>query len=367
MDEWDMAILRVFPSPDSGASAWMGTPQIADGIRHPAGEPPIVKRSVQRRLDKLEDAGFVERYDWDSPVTPEPLSTDRKTAYYRIVDGAMGFATRMSGMTASQALALQSLRRFGSKLIPAHVMSEMRGLFEVAEKYLRGLPPQRRLETRWPAKVDVVEDTFRLTRPAVDGGILATVSEALFKEQVLGVVYQSVHLARKKQEPREKKISPLGLIQHRGYLYLVAQGHGKSAGKRTQYRLDRMKSAALLIEPFDYPSDFSLEDYIKKDKEFDYCPQPEVEVKLRFTNWAGDALLESKVHPEQKIEFERASDDEVTPSVVILRAKVSPSLRMTWWLRSFGPDVEVLEPADLRETMASESRRVASLYARAPG
>ncbi|MFL9913971.1 WYL domain-containing protein [Paraburkholderia fungorum] len=62
---------------------------------------------------------------------------------------------------------------------------------------------------------------------------------------------------------------------------------------------------------------------------------------------------------DQRIELESAE-------VMIVRANTSPSLKRLWWLRSFGADVEVLEPPDLRQAMATESRRLTALYDTAP-
>jgi predicted DNA-binding transcriptional regulator YafY len=318
---------------------------------------------VQRRLNELAAQGKVEKYDPDDTDIsgPPPPSPDARTDYYRIVEGALGLPTA-PGMTAGQALALQSLRRFGSKLIPRHVMTEMGGFFSVAERHLQSLPPQRKFEKRWPAKVDVVGDTFQLIRPPVSDSILEAVSEALFRERALEVVYRSRHRERKGESPQEKKILPLALVQHRDCLYLVADALRQTTRLRTQYRLDRMERAAMSIESFDYPSDFTLEDYIRKDKEFDYQVQPEVTLKLRFTNGAGDPLRESKIHVDQEIELESVGNGKRSSEVMTVRAKASPSLKLLWWLRSFGADVEVLEPPALREAMAAESRRLTALY-----
>ena len=38
------------------------------------------------------------------------------------------------------------------------------------------------------------------------------------------------------------------------------------------------------------------------------------------------------------------------------------SQRLRWWLRSFGPNVEVLGPASLRAELAAEARALARSY-----
>jgi predicted DNA-binding transcriptional regulator YafY len=37
--------------------------------------------------------------------------------------------------------------------------------------------------------------------------------------------------------------------------------------------------------------------------------------------------------------------------------------KLTWWLTSFGPDIEVLGPASLRAALAARHRRAAEYYA----
>jgi predicted DNA-binding transcriptional regulator YafY len=48
------------------------------------------------------------------------------------------------------------------------------------------------------------------------------------------------------------------------------------------------------------------------------------------------------------------------------RLKVSgtvvPSLKLRWWLRSLGANVEILAPASLREEFAADYRRLAERY-----
>ena len=46
----------------------------------------------------------------------------------------------------------------------------------------------------------------------------------------------------------------------------------------------------------------------------------------------------------------------------ILSMKVSSTLEMTPWIRGWGPDVEVLEPADLREQFRKWAKELSKMY-----
>jgi predicted DNA-binding transcriptional regulator YafY len=82
--------------------------------------------------------------------------------------------------------------------------------------------------------------------------------------------------------------------------------------------------------------------------------QGEILLKLSFSNGAGDHLLETPFADDQK--EQRVGDRLDVQGTTLL------SQRLRWWLRSFGPSVEVLEPEDLRAELASEARELAAMY-----
>jgi predicted DNA-binding transcriptional regulator YafY len=45
-----------------------------------------------------------------------------------------------------------------------------------------------------------------------------------------------------------------------------------------------------------------------------------------------------------------------------VQGTVMLSQRLRWWLRSFGPNVEVLTPASLRAELAAEAARLYEMY-----
>jgi hypothetical protein len=83
------------------------------------------------------------------------------------------------------------------------------------------------------------------------------------------------------------------------------------------------------------------------------------EVVLRFSAAAAPPLRERCWHPTQTI-------DPTPDGGCILRVRVSEPMEMQPWIRSWGAQVEVLEPDWLRERVADELRRASDRYWLAP-
>ena len=60
-------------------------------------------------------------------------------------------------------------------------------------------------------------------------------------------------------------------------------------------------------------------------------------------------------HPSQAI-------DDLEDGGCLLTVRVAEMREMIPWIRSWGPDVEVLEPPALRREIAADARRAAAVY-----
>ncbi|MEN4919344.1 WYL domain-containing protein [Achromobacter spanius] len=334
-------IFHVLKDAEKGGR-FMSTPEVHRELCQSLPKPPVVK-TVQRTLQRLEDEQLVE-------------SQKRGTALvWRKRAGAGGVAARSASlMTHEQALALQTLRRFSSRQIPSLVAESLSSLFDTAEKRL-GVShnDSERRYRKWVDKVEVESGGFALQHPAIDATLFSAVTRALFYEQKLDVVYR---VRSKADQEKARVLDPLGLVEVGGVVYLVAAMAGYD--KPAMYRLDRLVSANMLPEVFSYPPEFSLAEYVKAQRQFDFMVEGAVSVELLFLNGAGNHLLESPL-----------ADDQVAQPAgagLNIRGTVLLSKRLRWWLRSFGPNVEVLGPAALRDEMAAEARALAALYAEKP-
>jgi proteasome accessory factor B len=66
-------------------------------------------------------------------------------------------------------------------------------------------------------------------------------------------------------------------------------------------------------------------------------------------------VREATWHPSQRVE-------EAADGSLLWRARVSGTIEIRLWILSWGDDVEVVEPADLRADVAATHRRALARY-----
>jgi proteasome accessory factor B len=82
------------------------------------------------------------------------------------------------------------------------------------------------------------------------------------------------------------------------------------------------------------------------------------EVELRFSPLVGPNVAEVNWHATQRIRW----DDDGN---VFFTATVDGLDEIVWWVLGYGPEVEVLRPAELRHAVARRARATLALYERA--
>jgi predicted DNA-binding transcriptional regulator YafY len=337
MLDLDRDIMQVLPDEGRGEEP-ISTPEVHRKLSVVRIDSVVVK-TVQRRLEVMleDDLVVMERRG--------------RAKYWRKVAGASGLAAKAAGvMTHDEALALQTLRRYSAWRIPTLVAETLAPLFDVAGKRLRaGNTEHERRYHKWLEKIEVETGSFVLQYPDINSEIFTTVSQALFYEQKLEIVYQP---RTKTDNAGAKTVHPLGLVEVGGLVYLVAAmpRHPNPA----MYRLDRLVRATTLPDAFTWPRGFRLSEYVRTQRQFDFMVKGEIDLRLRFLNGAGHHLLESPLSDDQQVS---QSDNALE-----VRGTVLLSQRLKWWLRAFGPNVEVLGPASLRAELAEEVKALAAIY-----
>ncbi|MCA8001373.1 helix-turn-helix transcriptional regulator [Burkholderia metallica] len=333
----DREIMQVLPDAAKGEEP-ISTPDLHRKISAMLLDPPVVK-TVHRRLEEMLEASLVV------------MERRGRAKYWSKVAGASGLAAKAAGMmTHDEALALQTLRRFSTWRIPTLVAETLAPLFDVAGKRLATVNSEHeRRYRKWIDKIEVETGSFALQYPEVDPAIFATVSQALFNEQKLEIVYQP---RSKIDNAQAKIVYALGLVEVGGLVYLVAAmpRHPHPA----MYRLDRFARAAMLPESFAYPRGFRLSEFVREQRQFDFMVEGEIDLRLCFRNGAGDHLLEAPLSENQHA-VQNGDTLEIRGTVLL-------SQRLRWWLRAFGPNVEVMRPASLRAELAAEAKALTALY-----
>ncbi|WP_027779923.1 WYL domain-containing transcriptional regulator [Paraburkholderia caledonica] len=337
MSDIDREIMRVLPDAAT-QSTYLSTPDIHRRLMSTVPNMPSSK-TIYRHLAKLEEEGLVE------------MDERGRATVWRKKAGASGMASKGGAMMSfDEALALQTLRRFSSRQIPGLVADSLSPMFDVADTRLQRTNNEtERKYSRWASKVAVESGGFALHYPSIDREQFATVSRALFEERQLEIVYRPRNNA---DNDRAKTVLPFGIVEVGGLVYLVAGMEGKP--NPTMYRMDRIARAAARLESFVYPSSFSLDAYVRQQRSFDFMVEKEVQLKLKFVGAAGEHLLEAPMSKDQK---STRKDDALH-----VQGTVMLSQRLRWWLRSFGPNVEVIGPASLRAELAEEAAALAKIY-----
>lgn len=120
-------------------------------------------------------------------------------------------------------------------------------------------------------------------------------------------------------------------------------------------KLERVLAVRLLNDRFERPVTSELLNHIRSS--WGVWGGGGVVVKLRFSNRVRLRLFETRWHPNQRIEDDNQDH-------ILWQAEIAEPQEMLPWIRGWGSDVEVLEPAYLREMIAVEAERTYRLYGR---
>ncbi len=184
--------------------------------------------------------------------------------------------------------------------------------------------------------------------------LLGPLSEAVWESQRIQIAYN------RGDKTVDRILEPLGLVLKAGVWYLVAGADGQP---RT-YRVSRVARVIALDERFDRPAEFDLAAFWTESSSAYERDTPNVEVVLRI---AGDRLprLHGVVGDRPFDTMERLADPD-PDGWLRVRLKLDWPNEVVSQILAVGPDCELVEPAELREKIGAQARRVASHYGAAP-
>lgn len=221
------------------------------------------------------------------------------------------------GIGADGSLLLLLAREHLRYQMPPDLTNSMSYLFDAAERFMtensKSAP-----EKQWLSKVCFVSGTLPQLPPLIRPKIFNTVSEALFKQKKLDVLYST-----SEGEEFERRISPLGLVQQDVRLYLVC-----CYDDTTQIRnfaLHRIRSAKLTNFAAEEPKGFDLRRYVDAGP-FNYGRSEMVRLELIFTNkQTAVNLRETPFKRDQLIE-------ELPDGTYKLTVDIEDSMPLKGWL-----------------------------------
>lgn len=143
--------------------------------------------------------------------------------------------------------------------------------------------------------------------------------------------------------------SPIGFTT-----YLI--GHSSIVDKWRAYKLERIESVRLTKEEYALPPDFPGLEILRNAWSI-VMGEETVRVVLRFSERVKARVLETRWHPSQQ-----TRDDLEKPNSLLWEVQVADTLDLLPWIRSWGADVEALEPEKLREELKQTTKDLGIQY-----
>jgi predicted DNA-binding transcriptional regulator YafY len=153
-------------------------------------------------------------------------------------------------------------------------------------------------------------------------------------------------------EIRPRTIAPYALEPTPSGIYVI--GHDEWADDLRTFKLDRLEKATVLNQPYQIPDSFNLEAYLATGWRI-MAGETQQTVVVRFTAEVASRVLERQWHATQQVEH-------LANGGCVLRVQIAEPLEMKPWIRSWGAEVEVLEPEWLRQEIMSDLYHALAAY-----
>ncbi|MHB2021590.1 MAG: helix-turn-helix transcriptional regulator, partial [Candidatus Xenobia bacterium] len=142
------------------------------------------------------------------------------------------------------------------------------------------------------------------------------------------------------------------LTQSRGDWYAVAWCHLRRDLRI--FALSRIKSAVPTADRYVIPADFDVKAYFRNSLGIELAGEAQ-EIRLRFDADQARWVCERTWHLSQAMAPQADGS-------LILTLQVGISTELKQWILGYGPHVEVLSPAGLRDAISADLRAAAALY-----
>jgi predicted DNA-binding transcriptional regulator YafY len=284
----------------------------------------VSERTILRDMDALSAAGI-------------PVIAERGTGGgWRLLDG---YQTKLTGLSPPEIRSLFLAR-------PEQLMSDL-GLRQEADtamlKLQAALPERARRDAAF-ARSRLHIDPRGWRDPGESIPALPLLLTALWQDRRVRFMYH-----RQLCDPGERTVDPLGLVAKGSTWYLVAQPEGEP---RT-YRVSRIADAVVLDEPASRPVEFDLPAYWERSAQEFRQQLPRYYATFR----AAPGMMRWVRYRGWRVEEETPDEDRVR-----VRVRFDAEEEARQFALSFGAEVEVVEPLELRAAVVAAAREVVERY-----
>lgn len=301
-------------------------------VRELAERLEVSERTIYRDMEALSTAGI--------PVVAE-----------RGVNGGWSlleeYRTNLTGLKPSEIQALLSTKS-------PHLLADL-GLDKIAEaafiKLLAALPAAQRRDAEFARQRLFIDVTgWRETGEAVP--FLPSLQAAIWQEKKVQLSYR-----RGDETTVERLVDPLGLVAKGSVWYLVAAVEGEI---RT-YRVSRVLAVQETAQPSQRPQSFDLAAYWAQSAADFKAGLPRYLATIRVApdvlSWLnGPGGRRARIEPREPRELPDAAGwTSLTLRFDVIEEACQFAL-------SFGPQLEVLAPPDLRAMVIDQANRTVAFY-----
>ena len=318
-------ILGLLPSKDSALDSNAIHQRVANQGIH------VDRRTIQRDLSELEQK------------FPHVHSCPKGNAKLWWAEKSL---SRLS-MLPTDAMNLVMIMQHAAKFGMAAQVENLAPLRDYAISLLKGKRPSQDCSGK------VISNTrFVVLQPGkVKPEVLEVVQQALLENSSIEAFY----LKRGASEPRTLHIKPLGLSYQDSNIYLVCIFKGLADGTLASLPLHRFHSAKATWEDLEAPGSFEMNSFEVKRSLISQKTEHPIQLKLRISQALYERLDENALTSDQQLQ-------PTTDGWWLMTGCLPLSQGLDLWLLSQGEHLEVLEPIELREQMATSAKRMAALY-----
>jgi len=251
------------------------------------------------------------------------------------------YETRLTGLspTEIQSLFVSRATRFAADL----------GLQKASEdawtKLQAALPPTVRRQADF-MRHRVLIDPRGWRNPAESAASLPVLLDALWRERQVRFEYEGVLCAAS-----ERTVDPLGLVARGSTWYLIAN---RESELRT-YRVSRIRDAEALDVPARRPADFDIAAYWERSAS---------EFRQKLPQYHAVFLAKSAVMRWIRYRGWRLEEETPAGDLVRVRLRFDAREEALQFALSFGADIEVLEPVELRTQVRDAALALVAAYNR---
>jgi predicted DNA-binding transcriptional regulator YafY len=290
-------------------------------------------RTIWRDLRVLEQAGF--------PLYDDKSGDGRRSTWKLEEKFTLGLPVKLTlAETAALLMSRELLRPAGAQALGTAVTSAFDKIGRVLSRDARQLLDQMR------ESIGVRAVGAKLQAPAAKH--LALIQRAMLECRRLDMRYYSMS----RDEENRRQVDPYHLTVYDGGFYLVGYCHSRKAERI--FAVERIRELRMLALRFTVRSGFHAEEYLKHA--WGIIKGEIVPVKVIFSHGVARYIRERLWHPTQR--FREQPDGRLEMSL-----RVADTLEVRRWILGYGPEVELVEPAGLRETLRRDAELLAAKLA----